>query len=224
MRPYNRTAAVSSQRSQLAGLPGPAARRDAVRNYQRVLDAARDVLAESGAAASMEEIATRAGVGVGTVYRRFASKDALIDELLRLALEQVTADAKQALARGDGFGLRELLHAIGQSFEDHATYATLLLRRRTDTAAERQIGAAIDELTARAVAAGTVNPGLTTGDVLALIWAMRGLVQATGEVAPRAWQRFLDIHLSGMQASGPLSDSPAVPARHLSRPVARHQH
>ena len=64
-------------------LPG---RRDAVRNYHRVLDAAREVLGESGADASMEEIAARAGVGVGTVYRRFANKDALIDELVRLSL------------------------------------------------------------------------------------------------------------------------------------------
>jgi hypothetical protein len=52
---------------------------------------------------------------------------------------------------------------------------------------------------ARAITAGTVNPGTTSGDVLALVWAMRGLVQATGEVDPGAWQRFLDIHLAGMR-------------------------
>ncbi len=62
-----------------------------MRNYHRILDAARDVLAESGADASMEEIAARAGVGVGTVYRRFASKDALIGELLQLAVEEILA-------------------------------------------------------------------------------------------------------------------------------------
>ena len=72
----------------------PAARRDAVRNHHRILDAAREVLGESGADACMEEIAARAGVGVGTVYRRFASKDALIDELVRLAMEEVTAAAE----------------------------------------------------------------------------------------------------------------------------------
>jgi hypothetical protein len=56
----------------VTGTRAPAARRDAVRNYHRILDAAREVLGESGADACMEEIAARAGVGVGTVYRRFA--------------------------------------------------------------------------------------------------------------------------------------------------------
>jgi AcrR family transcriptional regulator len=72
-----------------------------VRNYYRILDAAREVLGESGADASMEEIAARAGVGVGTVYRRFASKDALIDELLQLAHEEVLSATERALLHTD---------------------------------------------------------------------------------------------------------------------------
>ena len=67
--------------------------------------AARDVFGESGADAAMEEIAARAGVGVGTVYRRFASKDALIDELLRLALADLLTDVRHALDRNGGFRL-----------------------------------------------------------------------------------------------------------------------
>ena len=114
----------------MTGLRAPAARRDAVRNYHRILDAAREVLGESGADACMEEIAARAGVGVGTVYRRFASKDALIDELLQLA---------------------------------------------------------------------------------------------AGEVAPEAWQRFLDIQLAGMRAAGPLSSTPPISSGQLSKLAPRHQ-
>ena len=183
-----------------------AVRRDAIRNHHRILDAAREVLGESGADASMEEIAARAGVGVGTVYRRFASKDALIDELLRLALQELIAVTERALARTDGYGLDELLRGIGQSFADHARYANLLLERPTDPAASRRIRTAIDELTARAPAAGTVDPGITVGDVMALIYALRGVVQAAGEeVPPQAWPRFLDIHLAGLRAAAPLS-------------------
>ena len=101
---------MSGVNTQLAddavlSLRPPAGRRDAVRNYHRIVAAARDVFGESGTEASMEEIAARAGVGVGTVYRRFANKDALIDELLRLATAEVLAAAERALARADGHGL-----------------------------------------------------------------------------------------------------------------------
>jgi AcrR family transcriptional regulator len=181
--------------------PAPGARRDAVRNYHRILDAAREVLGESGADAGMEEIAARAGVGVGTVYRRFASKDALIGELLRLALEELMAAVDRALARADGHGLEELLRVFGQSFADHARYANLFLERPANAAATRQVRAAIGTLTARAAAAGTVGPDVTAADVMALILAMRGLVQAPGDLDPAAWQRFLGIHLAGLRTA-----------------------
>jgi AcrR family transcriptional regulator len=177
-----------------------AGRRDAIRNYHRILDAARHVFGESGADASMEEIAARAGVGVGTVYRRFAGKDALIDELLRLALDRILADTDQALAHTDGYGLEALLRSLGESFDEHARYANLMLRRRADDRDALRIRTAIGELTARAVAAGTIGADITVGDVMVLIWAMRGLVQATGEVPAGAWRRFLDIQLAGMRA------------------------
>ncbi|HMG61420.1 MAG TPA: helix-turn-helix domain-containing protein, partial [Streptosporangiaceae bacterium] len=162
---------VSGQGARPAALQRPArpARRDAARNYQRILDAAREVLGESGADAGMEEIAARAGVGVGTVYRRFASKDALIGELLRLALEELMAAVDRSLARTDGRGLEELLRAFGQSFADHARYANLFLERPANDAATRRVRAAIGELTARAAAAGAVSPDVTAGDVMALV-------------------------------------------------------
>ncbi|MGH3253696.1 MAG: TetR/AcrR family transcriptional regulator [Trebonia sp.] len=199
---------MTSDAPPVAAVPcgPPTGRRDAVRNYHRILDAAREVLGESGADASMEEIAVRAGVGVGTVYRRFASKDALIDELLRLAMEDILAAADRALARADGLGLHEYLRAIGQSLADHRRYANLFLARRDgdpgEAAADRS-RAAIDELAARAAEAGTVDPATTVDDVMALIWALRGLVQSNGEDAPPDWQRFLAIHLAGLRTAPP---------------------
>ena len=208
-----------------SGPPAPSgprtSRRDAVRNHQRVLDAAREVFGASGAEASIEEIAARAGVGVGTVYRGFASKDGLIDELLRLALEDMISAADQALARSDGRGLEDFLRAIGQSFADHARYAGLLLSRPADPEASRRIRAALAELAGRAVAAGTVNPDVTPGDVLAVVWAIRGIVQAAGEAAPTVWRRHLDIHLAGLRAPGPLSGTAAMTPAALAKVVAQ---
>jgi AcrR family transcriptional regulator len=179
-------------------------RRDAQRNYDLILEAAREVFGEAGADACMEEIAARAGVGVGTVYRRFSSKDALIDELLRLAVEDLLADAEAARARTDGYGLHELLRAFGRSFAEHARYANLLLDRQPDAAAARTLRAAMIELTTCAVSAGTVDSAITIADVMALTSAMRGLIQTVGEVSLDTWQRFLDIHLAGMGSPLPI--------------------
>lgn len=193
-------------------------RHDALRNYERILDAARDLFGETGADTCMEDIAARAGVGVGTVYRRFSSKDALIDELLRLVVAELITASDSALARTDGSGLELLLRAFGKSFADHAHYADLLLDRQPDPAVTRQLRAAMAELTDRAVAAGTVSKSVTTADVVALVSSMRGLVKETkaapepgssmrepmketkGAPAPD-WQRFLDIHLAGMRCA-----------------------
>lgn len=191
-------------------------RRDAVRNYHRIVQAAREVLGEQGADACMERIAARAGVGVGTVYRHFANKEALLEELLRLIREEMLVSTDRALARTDGHGLEELLRALGQSFADHRLYANLLLERRNDEAT-RRFRNVLAELTARAVAAGTISPDITVGDVLALVWAMRGLVQSAGDIAPNAWRRFLDIHLAGMRASKPAGCAPPLTARQLAK-------
>jgi hypothetical protein len=57
--------------------------------------------------------------------------------------------------------------------------------------------------------------------VMALVWAMRGLTETTGEVAPGTWQRFLDIHLAGLRAPGRLSDSPSMSPRQLTELLPR---
>jgi AcrR family transcriptional regulator len=170
-----------------------------VRNYERVVEAAREAFGLSGADACMEDIAARAHVGVGTVYRRFPSKDALLDELVSLAMQQLLSDADDALARTDGYGLHELLRAFGRSFAEHARYANLMLQRQPDAIAARRLRAAVIELTSRAVSAGTISSGVTADDVMALISATRGLVHTAADVTPRTWQRFLDIHLAGMR-------------------------
>ena len=59
---------------------------------------------------------------------------------------------------------------------------------------------AVSEPTSRAVSAGTVNPGITTADVITLVSAMRGLIHTVPGATPDAWHRFLDLHLAGMPA------------------------
>ena len=180
--------------SDPAGPPSPPGRRDAVRNYHRVLNAAREVLGESGADASMEEIAQGRA-------------------------RCCSSGAPTATPGGDG--LEQFLRGLGALFAAHAKYAHLLLERSADGPTTREIRAAVQELTSRALAAGTLNPGVTVGDVMALVWGMRGLTETTGEVAPGTWQRFLDIHLAGLRTPGPLSATPSMSAGQLAELLPR---
>src|ERR1700756_2007672 len=83
-----------------AAAPRPL-RADAARNRERVLAAAREAFAEYGRDAQMEDVARRAGVGVGTVYRHFATKEALVDALLETRFRQAMERAREALALED---------------------------------------------------------------------------------------------------------------------------
>ena len=79
-------------------------RRDAARNRERLLTAASDLFAERGLNVTLNDIAHRAGVGVGTAYRRFANKEEVIDALFEQRLQDVIAVAEQALSATDAWG------------------------------------------------------------------------------------------------------------------------
>lgn len=174
-------------------------RRDAARNQQLVLIAAREVVAEFGTDASMELIASRAGVGVGTVYRRFPNKEALLDELVRLILDELVAAGRRLLARADGSGLEAFLRVLGHSFTEHRGYADKLVGRTRAESAE-QLWDVVGELLDQARAFGLIGADVGLGDVMTTAWALRGVVHTAGAVAPHAWERHLDIHLAGLRA------------------------
>jgi AcrR family transcriptional regulator len=190
-------------RTEAGGRPQ---RRDATRNQQLVIDAARIVLAEHGADARMDVIAARAGVGIGTVYRHFPNKQALIDELVRLIHDELTTAAQNALDRDDGTGLETFLRALGQSFADHHGYADKLMGQTRSEGVDH-LRALIKQLLSQAQEHGRVSPAITLGDILTTAWAVRGVVAATSGIAPQAWQRHLDIHLAGMRTSPPTGPS-----------------
>ena len=185
-------------------------RSDAARNHQLIVSAAVEVFAEQGIDAGMEEIAARAGVGVGTVYRRFPSKDALVDELVTLVVSDLVTSGEEALARTDGTGLEMFLRALGESFADHRRYARLLLGQTRSDCGASTVRRQIVELFDAAHRARTIGPDVRFGDVMALVWGMRGVVESSGDVAPEAWKRYLDVHLVGLRQSGQLSETPAI--------------
>jgi AcrR family transcriptional regulator len=193
-------------------------RRDAVRNYHLVVEAARELLEESGVEASMEQIAARAGVGVGTVYRRFPCKESLVEELVKQVTAELVGAGEQALDQDDGTGLEEFLRVIARSFCEHRRWTSLLPpgRPRTDEGAVA-IQGQIARLFRNARRAGTVGPHAELGDVMVLVWGMRGVVEASGAAAPDAWERYLDLHLHALRSPTSVSASPAMSADQLRR-------
>lgn len=175
-------------------------RADAVRNHQRVLDAAREVIAENGIEAPMELIASRAGVGIGTVYRRFPSKQALVAELVRINMDEVAETAEAARALPDGAGLEAWLTALGHRLGDQRGYADKLVGQADERSAEN-LRRLVDDLLEDAKAHGRIRADITLGDVMTTAWALRGIIDTAGDIAVRAWERHLEIHLAGMRAA-----------------------
>ena len=191
-------------------------RRDAVRNHQLVIAAAREVLREYGTDASMELIASRAGVGIGTLYRRFPNKEALVDEIARQMLVELAGDARRALTHADGTGLEVFVHAMGHWISEHRGYASRLVGR-ADADCMAHLRSLIGELIAQAQQHGRLAPDVALGDIMALAWGMRGVIETTGPVAPDAWRRFADIYLAGLRVPGAAGPHPSLTAEQLAR-------
>lgn len=193
-----------------------AVRSDAVRNQRLVLEAARDVLSEHGTDATMELIASRAGVGIGTVYRHFPNKDELVDALVAAIYEELIAAATAALGHG-GTGLDEFLRVLGRSFAEHRGYARMLVGHTRRECGATALRAMIGKLLAQAKDADEIGADVTLGDIMITIWAIRGVVETSGAVAEGAWERHLDIHLAALRANAVDSAQASITARQLGR-------
>ena len=193
-------------------------RKDAARNRQRILEAAKQLFAERGLGVTLHDIAHRAGVGVGTIYRHFPDKAVLIDILFAEQLERTAELLEQAIADPDPWhgvvwfhervlelqardrGFKELMLGIPEAPE-----RAVKLRRKLHPLAAKLIE--------RARSAGEVRPDCETQDFGVVQLLMVGaVIDAAREAAPELWRRYLMIALQGLRpASAPLEQLP-VPA------------
>ncbi len=190
-----------------ASQAGPSKRADARRNYERLLDAAAAAFAEHGADdVSLEEIARRAGVGIGTLYRHFPARQALLEAVYKDQVDGLDALASKLLvaespgsALGDwmrafvAFGRtkRSLSSALVQTIGKNSALisaCSMILRSRTE------------ELLSRAQAAGAVRPELKGADIFRLT---HGLIMATDvdPSDPEQSDRLLALVIDGVLAT-----------------------
>jgi AcrR family transcriptional regulator len=144
-------------------------RADAQRNLDRLLDVAGDCFAERGLDCSIDEIARRAGVGHGTVFRRFATKDELVTAVLARQLALLTASATEAAAADDAWeGFERFLRAAG---EQYAANLALIgaFERSVGSLEKSELMAAVDGLARRAQQAGVLRRDVSGEDVTRLI-------------------------------------------------------
>jgi AcrR family transcriptional regulator len=187
-------------------------RRDAVQNRQRLLDAAADVFAEHGLEASVEEIARSAGVGMGTLYRRFPTKDALISALVHDVLTTMLKIAQEGTERPDGSGLEYFLETASAYQTAHRGCLARLWNAGTEQDLVEEIRRLIAVMLADAKRHGRVRADITSTDVTIALWAIRGIIETTQSGSPEAWQRHLDVFIAGLR---PTPDP--LPHRVLSR-------
>ncbi len=191
------------------GPEAPALRRDAARNRDKILAAARATFDQEGVDAGVEVIARRAGVGVGTLYRRFPTKESLIEAVVDEVLHALLDAATDALGKASAAdGLADYLRAVGQLQLEHSG---CLARLWTSGHVEvrRDIERSTRQLLERAQAAGAVRSDLVYEDVVVLVWSLRGVIEATSTVSPDAWLRHLELLLASLAPDDkPLSHPP----------------
>ena len=181
-------------------------RRDAERNRLLILSAARTVFAQRGLDATLDEVAREAGLGVGTVYRRFPNRDALIDALFADGIESVTRIIDQAVAMPRAWdGLRHFMSTMLElQCQDKGLRDVMLSRRGPDPdeydILRDRIKPPLYELVRRAQQEGDLRTDLTATDIGVLEVITLGAAELTTAVHPEAWRRYLTIILDGMRA------------------------
>jgi AcrR family transcriptional regulator len=180
-------------------------RRDAERNRQRILEAARVVFAERGLGGSHDDIAREAGVGVGTVYRRFHDKEQLIDALFEERIEEIADVARAAADHPDpwealvGFLMRtqELVS------KDRALKEIVLGGARgaeRAVAARSLIAPLAVQVLQRAKDAGVVRGDIELTDLPLIQLAVGTIAESSRDVAPDVWRRMMMVVVDGLRA------------------------
>ncbi|ETX14408.1 transcriptional regulator [Roseivivax halodurans JCM 10272] len=180
-------------------------RADALRNRENLIEAAKEVLGKGGPDASLEAVARRAGVGIGTLYRHFPDREALFHAVFGRELTQL-ADMADRLDGGSDEveALRVWLHANVALVETKrgmlGALSIVLTEESKQSFAEQssRIADALNRLLASGVAEGRVREGVSAEDVMQTMYALC-YARSPGESWRRDVLRLLDIFLDGLR-------------------------
>ncbi len=180
-------------------------RADAQRNRERLIAAGREVFAERGFEASLDDIADHAGVGVGTAYRRFPNKEALIDEIFEERMAEIRTMLDEAGEMEDPWQALQffVLHLLEFQSQDRGLKQAFHERdegRERVTKAKEEMQPALVRIVERAQAAGKLRADATVTDILIGVMMIGAVIDATRDVRPDAWRRYLGFAFDGLAA------------------------
>lgn len=187
-------------------------RKDAARNRSLLVQAAREVFAERGLEASLDDVAHHAGLGVGTAYRHFANKYELAQAILADSIDQIAELAERSAATPDPWegivafiegaaemqsadrGLREVLMGV---------HDPELMQQVND-----RLSGPLRRMVERARDAGRIRPGIEVTDLAIVVMMLCAVADVTGDASPDLWRRYLSMLLDGLRTGS----EPPVPA------------
>jgi AcrR family transcriptional regulator len=188
-------------------------RADAQRNRRKVLDAARVAFAEEGLDVHVEEIARKAGVGVGTVYRHFPNKEDLLEALAHDRFAGKAEAARRALEDPDPRnGFDDFMRYCAKAMaEDRALSEAMDQRPEMCARAAEEVDLLelVDQLIVRGQEAGVLREDLAAEDVPSLLCGLGRATRATDGHPVMSWERYLEIILAGLRP--PEGAPPATP-------------
>ncbi|WP_344236116.1 helix-turn-helix domain-containing protein [Actinocorallia libanotica] len=183
-------------------------RRDAELNRRRIIDAGREVFAVRGLQATLNDVAHHAGLGVGTVYRRFPDKQALAEAVFVDELDDLAAMARRALDDRDAFAALAgfLRNALARAADNRGLRELMRLGEFGEGGIARArlgITAHCARLMERARAQGTLRDDVTEADLAPIVAMVDAVMALPEERSSAQWHRYLEIVLDGLRARPP---------------------
>ncbi|MET0456142.1 MAG: TetR family transcriptional regulator [Mycobacterium sp.] len=178
-------------------------RRDAAINRERLVSAAEDVFAERGPAATLDDVAKAAAVAPATLYRRFANKDALVQEVLTGFFRRLIDAAETAAQAPPSVGLEVFLQTVGVELADKGGLSAPMWGELAPVQLVEHLRELSTQLLRSAQRAGSVRDDVTPDDITAAVWALRGVIHSERNDPDRRgrelWRRHLETTLRGFR-------------------------
>lgn len=201
-------------------------RKDAARNRELLIAAAREVFATRGSEASLDDIARHAHLGVGTAYRHFSNKHELIAAIVDQELERFVGFAETARASEDAWaGLVGFFEAMLEVQRTNQGLREVLTGATADLGddVERRVMSPLEALLRRAQQAGQVREDAEPSDIGFVILMLCTVSDVASTTAPDLWRRYLPIVLDGLRPGRPAFGAPALAPEQMREAIRQHK-